>query len=708
MPIFLNDTEKALIFSGIAENDSLISTFYNALQERVYERVTWGNLLGPSATTIWWHSAAEYLSDAAMSYALNPTPELAQWLKTETLAIVRKSVYEWVGPEFRDHSEPFTGHLETAHLCWGVSAVFDLAKDVFSESEQQEIRTALQEKGITLCRRWIQKNNHLANWRSILFSGALVSAVVLEDETTVRELLPELELCQQALQDDGSYGESLQYGNYLLLALTFAKEPIIRKYPEYVKANSSFNIRHSSFVTKNVGKVQNLADVGTRHSSINWFATSMFYAKPLHGWGDEPRARAANFNDSAAIFRPSGDVLLHIAARSEDETEKGLAKWLFDKYYASSPTQGPHDLATLGMRNDWGFLTLPLLTYPSESISPEEANLPLTASFSNGNAFIRDAWEGKTIIAINGGSEPLNGLGHLHGDLNSFILVHNNERLLADPGHSCYRNLIHGLESSSQTHNTCTFLIDKESLGLQEDLAKASLLEQKSVFPRRTIINGVAGDKISRGDKRLICAQDDVVSVVGAEVSNAYGPPIQEFSRFWVLAGSHVLFIIDRIAADEPVTTLWNWVVNNKDSKTIWQKENNCLTVKKNGAGMRLFHGGNGAWSFPVYGFLHDAYHPEPNQLGEGRSGNSLLFRFTEKEKSRTRTVVHAITLDAPDSLEKWQLEVNDNRYTLKSDTRKWSLQLNDEIASSFSMISGHGRQWDIQKKGDIYELIRK
>jgi hypothetical protein len=253
----------------------------------------------------------------------------------------------------------------------------------------------------------------------------------------------------------------------------------------------------------------------------------MFYAKPLSGWGDEPRARAANFNDSAAIFRPSGDVLLHIAVRSENVTEKGLAKWLFEKYYASVPAQGPHDLATLGMRNDWGFLTLPLLTYPSESISPEEANLPLTASFSNGNAFMRDAWAGKTIIAINGGSEPLNGLGHLHGDLNSFILVHNHERLLADPGHSCYRNLIHGLESSSQTHNTCTFLIEKESLGLQEDLAKASLLEQKSVFPRRAILNGIAGDKISRGDKRLM-----LFRLWGQKLVRHTGRPFRNFPVF--------------------------------------------------------------------------------------------------------------------------------------------------------------------------------
>lgn len=687
MSIFLSDTEKTTILNEIDNEKSLISVFFHALQKRVYERVSWENLLGPNATTIWWHSAAEYLSDAAMSYALHPTPELATWLNKETLEIVRKSEYEWVGPEFRDHSEPFTGNLETAHLCWGVSAVYDLAKGAFSENEQQEIKSALQEQGIVLCRRWLDKNVHLANWRSILFSGAMVSAVVLEDEKTVNELLPEFELCQNALQEDGSYGESLQYGNYLLLALTFAKEAVLR--------------------INNVGKVLNLADVG---KSLSWFATSMFYAKPLHGWGDESRARAANFNDSATIFRPSGDILLHTAARSENETERGLAKWLFEKYYVPVPNQGPHDLATLGMRNDWGFLTLPLLTYESKSISPEEANLPLTTIFSNGNGFIRDAWNGKTIIATNGGSEPLNGLGHLHGDLNSFILVHNNERLLADPGHSCYRNLIHGLESSSQTHNTCTFLIEKESLGLQEDLAKASLLEQKSVFPRRIIVNGKGGEKVNRGDNLLICAKDDVISVIGSEVGRAYGQPIQGFYRFWILAGSNVLFIIDQISADYPVTTLWNWVVNNRDGKTIWTKDKNCLTIQKNKAGMKLFHGGNGSFSFPVHGFLHDAYHPEPNQLGEGSSGDSYVFRFTEKEKLSTRTVVHAIALDEPDLLINWNLEVSGNEYTLKSDTRNWTLKINQAAAAadeSFSMISGHGRTWNITQNGEKHELKR-
>jgi hypothetical protein len=80
--------------------------------------------------------------------------------------------------------------------------------------------------------KWLDKNIHLANWRGIMFSGAMVAAVVLEDEKTVNDLLPEFELCQNALQDDGSYGESLQYGNYLLLAITFAKEAVQRRFPQ--------------------------------------------------------------------------------------------------------------------------------------------------------------------------------------------------------------------------------------------------------------------------------------------------------------------------------------------------------------------------------------------------------------------------------------------------------------------------------------------
>lgn len=158
---FLSQTERTQIQNGLASGDPLMSRFYAALHERVYTRVETKGLLGPDATTAWYYPAAEYLSDAAMLYALQPEEKLSNWLRTVTLDIARTSAHDWAGPAFRDHSEPLTGHLETAHLCWALATVYDLANAVFTESEREEIRQALAEKGIPLCRRWIAKNNHL-------------------------------------------------------------------------------------------------------------------------------------------------------------------------------------------------------------------------------------------------------------------------------------------------------------------------------------------------------------------------------------------------------------------------------------------------------------------------------------------------------------------------------------------------------------------
>lgn len=707
---FMTDAERDAIQERLKAGDPLLSRFRSALHERVYARVATKGLLGPDATTGmpaagWYYPAAEYLSDAALLYALEPEERLANWLRTVTLDIARTSAYDWVGPAFRDHSEPLTGHLETAHLCWALSTVYDLARDAFTESEQAEIRQALVEKGIPLCRRWLAKNGHLANWRGILTSGMVVAAAVLgaagdPDEALLDEYVPELSRCSLAFQPDGSYGESLQYGNYLAYALTLAYESLCRTYPHRAA----------------------LLDVSAYGRGLRWITSSMFYQKPLSGWsvhsgsvhsgGAEPRARAANFNDSAAIYRSSGDVLLHLAARSQSAEERGLARYLFETYYANVPTQGPHDLATFGMVNDWGFLTLPLLTHDSRPISPDEAGLPLTHSFSNGHAFMRDAWDGQTIVAINGGGDALHGPGHLHGDLNSFILVHNRERLLVDPGHSCYRNLIHGLESSTQTHNTCTFLVEQEALGLQEDKAKATVLEQRSVLPRRLLVNGVPGEPVSRGNRRLLADKQDVVSVVGAEVGAAYGVPIRQFTRLWLLVGSHVLFVIDQIEATQPITTIWNWLVNNRDGLARVESQPNrtvgdtafrpCLTVRRGEAGMKLFHTSGAALGHPVYGYVHDAYHVEPSGRGEGRPGSGLLYRWTEQAPTQSRTVVHAIALDDAWQIDAWQLLTEANRFTLTNGDKQWTLETTN---NQFKLVSAHGDTWMIANQNDQWTL---
>lgn len=642
LSLFLSESEKEAVLNS---PDGGVRRFRKALELRVTERLATPGLRADNPALEWWYPAAEYLSDAAMQYALAPTDELAAWLRSMVLHIIRRPTTDWVGPWFRDHRQPFTGHLETAHVCWGVSAVLDLAGAVFTDAEWSEVSQSLHDKGVVLCRRWLRKNTHLANWRGIMASGALVAAAALNRDDLLDEFTPEVARMAQAFQPDGSYGESLQYGNYLANALTLAYESLVRKYPEHARQ----------------------LDINAYGRGMGWMAQSMLYRKPMAGWGDEPRARAVNFNDSAALFRPSGDLLLHVAVRSDDPVQAGLARWIFQEYYEPYPTQGPHDLATFGMRNDWGFLTLPLLPQSVAAQSPQQADLPLTTSFSNGNTLVRDAWNGKSVLAVQGGNnDGCYAPGHLQGDLNSFMLVYGQERLLVDPGHSCYRNLIHGLESSTQTHNSCTFLVEQDALGLQEDLSKIKLIEQQNVLPRRLIHpDGTVGPAVERGGRLLAVERKNDVSLVVSEVAASYGFPIQSFTRFWIQVGAHVTFLIDQIRTAEPVRTVWNWLLNNRDGKSTVQTNAHSLTLYRHQAGLKIWQSGSSTLNGPVYAYLHDAYHPEPAQLGEGRPGSGLLFRHTDSEKSAVINRLHVLVADDLADIDAWDFQEEQQVWTV-------------------------------------------
>ncbi len=655
MSIYLPQEDRQAITEARRDGDLIVNRFWTALMSRTARRAVSPGLFDRGEDAEWWYPVAEYLSDAAMAHALQPTDELAAWLRDVSLSIARRPESDWVGPWFRDHvTKPAIGHLETAHLCWGLSAVIDLAPDVFSPSERDEIRDALATKGIALCRHWLDRNNHLANWRSVLVAGVAAAAAVTGDKQSLELATRETLIGAQAYQPDGCYAESLQYANYLALTLMLSYESITGAAPE-------------------------LKPVGPEVQAklMPWFAQSMLYASPLDGWGAEPRARAVNFNDSAATFRPSGDVLCQVACRCRESmpTEAGLARWLFDTYYAPVPTQSPHDLATFGLRNDWGFLTLRFLTQSAPPVSPAEADLPVVRGFSNGNVFVRDRWEGRTVLAVQGGTQPLHGPGHLHGDVNSFILVHNNQRLLVDSGHSCYRNIIHGLESSSQTHNTCTFLLEQDALGLQEDLAKSSFLEQTSLAPRRQITDGRVSEPVApRGELCLIERIGDVTAVA-SEAGALYGDPIEEFTRVWIQAGPHALFVVDRIRASQPVCTVWNWLLNNRDGASAFQVLGGRTVAMKRGfAGLTITHASEGRFSGPVYAFVHDAYHPEPNRNGEGHSGSGMLYRWIEPQPHRSRLAVHLLAVDDCGLIDQWTAEHTDTTYSLAHGDQTWRL----------------------------------
>lgn len=688
MSVYLNEQDKQAVIDARRLGDPMVDRFWNALMRRTRHRAQSPGLLGADDDAAWWYPAAEYLSDAAMAQALEPNQTLGAWLAETGLWVARRPMSDWVGPWFRDHAaQPPVGHLETAHLCWALATAIDLAPDVFKPGERDEIHAALADKGLVLCRRWLDRNTHLANWRSVMVSGLAAAAAATGDHTALKYAAEQTHVVAEALQPDGCYAESLQYANYLALSLMMSYESITGAAPALQPAGPEAAAR-----------------------LMPWFAQSLLYVRPLAGWGDEPRARSVNFNDSAALFRPSGDLLMQVAARCGEAmpTEAGLARWLFDVCYAPAPDQAPHHLATFGLRNDWGFLTLRWLSRSAAPISPQQAALPLVKRYSNGNVFVRDQLEGRTVLAIQGGTDELYGPGHLHGDLNSFILAHRGERLLVDPGHSCYRNLIHGLESSSQTHNTCTFLLNADALGLQEDLAKSTLLEQSNIVARRRIDATRAGEPVAPRGQFKLAERLGEVTVVISEAGATYGEPIRAFTRLWIWAGDGALFVIDRIQASTPVRTVWNWLLNQREGRSKFDIHDRTLTMRRGSAGLRLTHGAEGQLNGPIYAMVHDAYHPEPNRPGEGHSGSGMLYRWIEPEARAVRVAIHTLAVDEAGRIDRWTADHSADTCTLACDQQRWTLDVIRQSPLELTLRgAGSGPSWRLIEQSGEFQLLQ-
>ncbi|MBC8041593.1 MAG: heparinase, partial [Opitutaceae bacterium] len=339
MSLFLNPSERAHLLSLPTASPS--AALLAAMQARVLRRAASPGFTDREATTDWWHHAAEYLTDAALIHAVRPSPRASAWLHSAVLGIIRRPLADWAGPPFRGFGGgSLFGSLETAHLAWGIAVSFDLAADLFTPDEHAEIVAVLRERGIAACRRFLDCSGFCHNWNCVLLAGFTVCAAVLDDADSLAAARAWFPLAADHFQPDGSYGESLQYANYAAYSLILAREALVRRAPDSPRPTLEPCVR-----------------------LVDWAAQSFFYLKPLSGWGPSPRPRSANFGDSAALFRPSGDLLIHLATHARDShpREAALARWLFDTLYLPANDPGPHDLASFGFVCGFGFLSIILL-----------------------------------------------------------------------------------------------------------------------------------------------------------------------------------------------------------------------------------------------------------------------------------------------------------------------------------------------------------
>ncbi len=675
--IFCTDEE----IKRVRESQTLdcYSGLYWGLLNRVGKYTDDVGLNDEDANTSWWHHAAEYLLETSLVAKLQPKNEKAcNWLKNTVMNIVNRSDDDWVGPTFRKRDPEYQrGHLETAHLIIGIAFAYDLCPELFTDGEVKQIRAKLA-IAQQMCRNWLERIDHLSNWCAILLAGYTVAAAVLEDKDALGNAARDYEKFLDLFQEDGSYGESLQYANYCSYGLMYTYESLLRS-----------------------GTISKDTLPGSYAKIIYWLVQSYFYNKPLFGWGAYPRPRSANFNDSAAITGGDPDLLLLISAKMKEAAPElaGLARWMFDELYSRNPSQGPFDRNSFGFINRYSYFSMLYYPIASASLSPEECKLDKTVYFSNGNCITRDRWNApKTIIAFSGGSDKLRCKGHLHADLNSLMLVHEQERLFVDPGHSCYRTQQYAFDCATASHNTCTFKIANDT---------ANIIAQKIPPARMFDKEGKPGDLVDRLSAQLMCERIDDVSVMAADAAKAYGEPLEKFERYCVLCGANAIFIIDHIKAAGKVTPTWHWVLNNRDNTLEHKKVySDRIVARRGNVGMKIFHtGGDVSIDAPAYGCIHDAYHPLPNQPGEGKAGSAVIYNFRAVSEDDTFRRTHAIAVDNYGAVAGWHLVCNDNGDIILDDGKniQWQLSMDNEVYNISELKSGRNYRLDAAS----HELIR-
>jgi len=623
------------IRNDISSNMQL-KNLWDSLYQRTMDFTRTPQLSKPQDTVKWWHLIWERLGDAAFVCAVMPNEQLKTFVHDVVMDVCNKDIDEWLGPWFRKRTDEKVATLETAHTGIAVAVAFYMCSILFSDEEKKVIFSALREKCQVLCKAFLKNlktTTKVNNWYMVILDGYITVSCVLNDEKAVKEGISVYQELLKAYSKD-SYGESLQYSNYASLHLCHAYEMVSACYPALLKQ----------------------LDCSVYGNLIKWYVASFMYMKPLYGeWGEHVAyPRSLNFGDSAAIFRPSGDLLIHLSARLKNTVpiNAGLARWLFDVTYGN-PSHEPCDRSTFGFINNYHYLTIMLFSDSTEAISPQGAGMPLLSSFETGTVVFRDRWENpKLILGIQGGYKCNNVTAHRHFDQNSFIVSYLNERMILDPGHCCYRLYSHRHSVSNEAHSTWTFETEEHRLICQKPV-------------EGNFLSGIQEPM----NKLKIAEKIDNIGVISSDCAPVYGEDFIRAERSWIVYNSNVIFIVDRIKTKIPVKVNTHFVVNNRNNMVDERIFYNLrVVIRRNGVGMKLLPLSAETEKLIMeraWGFAHDCYHPEPNNIGQGKEGSALIYKYTTEEYKTKHIHVYALIFDKEEHIKKWHAVVDDNHYRI-------------------------------------------
>lgn len=608
-------TEKELLAIREAKNlNTQQGSLWRALRARTYKNTEEATLVQSSDTQTYWHLAWERIRDAASVYKIEPNEGLGIWLHDRVMELLNLPADEWIGPAFRIRLDPPRGALETSHLTNAVVEAFDLCPELFSKEEREHMLSVMRERSIKFIREYILLWKK-SNWYCIMLGGFASAAVTLGDKELIDEAVGYYDWAMQFYDEDG-YGESLQYGNYASIGL----------------------MRAYNVLTRYDGSLTDRLNINCIANTVRWTASSLLYMKPLGGErGGVLYPRSLNFGDSAAIFRPTADILLAISSLCPDATVAGLARWIFDKTY-ERPEEGPDELASFGFYNHFSYESLIYLQTAKAPISPIEAKMPLMNVYKTGTATIRDSWDDNAaILGMQIGYDTHHVNGHRHADHNSFILAYDKERYFADPGHCCYRLKTQAECRTTEHHNTWDFY-DEDGNRYTQSPSEAD------IAPLNTLTS---------------VKEEGNFKIVASDCAKAYGEHFVRAERAFVTALPHVCFIVDRIETDIPMKMVSHFVLNNRDGKLRSKVVDSARIVYRRAeSGIKFFTFCDDD-SFKLerrYGYIHDNYHPLHNKLGQGKEGTAEIFDFVSDSYSTSHIFVHPLVLQETNEVPFWHI----------------------------------------------------
>jgi hypothetical protein len=320
-------------------------------------------------------------------------------MSTNSVDTAKRSPDFWMHKALRKYPADFPyGQLETAILARGMAPTMVWGRDLFSDSEYQQLCDSLRHKGLYPMLRYLETHKRYNNFLPAIASGAMCAAMALDEPVAKEHALALLNQWGALLQDDGSYGEQIDYFNYAFV--------------NFAKGQLALGKDHVLQLGKQLPQLAGTLQWQLAHYALN----------------DRGYPVRVNFGDDDFHGGAPSRLTTQLLALM---TDNGLGTWMLDHMHGDVPTDDAYAMIAKIALNG---TTLPKAVAPT--------NLPTVMGYDTGIGIIRSGWslDQDTLIALRSGDGNRTRYSHDMPNRNALAMMFHGEYQLVEPGRASYRS----------------------------------------------------------------------------------------------------------------------------------------------------------------------------------------------------------------------------------------------------------------------------